>query len=132
MKVTTNVHVAINNSTIIIMLPKYIMEFHHLLQKNILRYTYPCEMQDHYFLDIPCNGPPPSADLQYRSIITSFLHAWYHAVFRVVCRGIYISTRCDVELLTQGMEFTHNGNVTFSQDVVVLTKLSNWQDSSCL
>ena len=33
---------------------------------------------------------------------------------------------------TCNMEFTRNGNATFSRDAVVLTKLSNWQDSSCL
>ena len=68
----------------------------------------------------------------YRSIITSFLHAWCHAVFHMllpkICRGIYISTRHDVTLpqvvFTHNVEFAHNGNVTFSRGVVVLTKLS--------
>ena len=45
------------------------------------------------------------------------LHAWCHAVFRVlitkVCHGIYISTRRDV-VFTQDVEFTRDGNVTFS------------------
>ena len=73
-------------------------------------------------------------------------YAWCHAVFLVlipkICREIYISTRRDVALprvvFTRDLEFTHNveftrdGNVTFSQDEVVLTKLSNWQDSNCL
>ena len=53
-----------------------------------------------------------------------------------VCRGIYISTRRDVALpqvvFTRDVEFTRDGNMTFSRDVVVLTKLSNWQDSSCM
>ena len=30
------------------------------------------------------------------------------------------------------VEFTHDENVAFSRDVVVLTKLGNWQDSTCL
>ena len=33
---------------------------------------------------------------------------------------------------THDVEFTRDGNMVFSQDAVVLTKLSNWQDSSCL
>ena len=68
------------------------------------------------------------------------LHAWCHAVFHVlitkVSRGIYISTRRDVTLprvvFTRDVKFTCDGNVTFSQDTVMLTKLSNWQDSNCL
>ena len=35
-------------------------------------------------------------------------------------------------VFTQDVEFTHDGNVTFSRDAVVLTKLSNWQDSNCV
>ena len=35
-------------------------------------------------------------------------------------------------VFTQDVEFTHDGNVTLSQDAVMLTKLSNLQDSSCL
>ena len=84
------------------------------------------------------------------------VHAWCHAVFRMliakVCRGIYISKRRDMALprvsvhgvyvtrlvftrhveFIRDVEFTRDGNVTFSRDAVVLTKLSNWQDSSCL
>ena len=37
----------------------------------------------------------------------------------------------DMEFI-HDVEFTSDRNVTFSQDAVVLTKLSNWQDSSCL
>ena len=78
--------------------------------------------------------------IQYRSIITSFLYAWCHTVFRVlipkICREIYISTRHDMALprvvFTRDVEFTRDGNVTFSRDEVVLIKLSNWQDSTCL
>ena len=33
---------------------------------------------------------------------------------------------------TPQQNFTHDGNKTFSHNVVVLTKLSNWQDSNCL
>ena len=32
----------------------------------------------------------------------------------------------------QDVAFTHDGIVTFPRDMVVLTKLNNWQDSSCL
>ena len=64
----------------------------------------------------------PTAIIEPWSIITSFLHAWCHAVFCVlitrVCHGIYISTRRDVALprvvFTQDVEFTRNRNVTFS------------------
>ena len=35
-------------------------------------------------------------------------------------------------VFTRDMEFTHDVNVKFSRNAVVLTKLSNWQDSSCL
>ena len=73
-------------------------------------------------------------------------HAWCHAVFRVlipkIAVEIYISTRRDVALprvvftrdvaFTRDVEFTRDGNVTFSRDEVVLTKLGNWQDSTCL
>ena len=38
---------------------------------------------------------------------------------------------CDAEF-TRDVEFTRDGNVTFLQDEVVLTKLGNWQDSTCL
>ena len=37
----------------------------------------------------------------------------------------------DVEF-TCDVEFTRNGNVIFSRDEVVLSKLGNWQDSTCL
>ena len=44
-----------------------------------------------------------------------------------------ISMRCDVAssrvVLTQDVAFTRDGIVTFP---VVLTKLNNWQDPSCL
>ena len=33
---------------------------------------------------------------------------------------------------TRDVAFTHDGIVTFTRDVVVLTKLNNRQDSSCL
>ena len=62
-------------------------------------------------------------------------HAWCHAVFRVlipkIAVEIYISTRRDVAF-TRDVEFTRDGNVTLSRDEVVLTKLGNWQDSTCL
>ena len=35
-------------------------------------------------------------------------------------------------VFTQDLEFIRDGNVTFSRNAVVLIKLSNWQDSSCL
>ena len=35
-------------------------------------------------------------------------------------------------VFTQDMEFTRDGNMTFSRDKVVLTKLGNWQDLTCL
>ena len=82
----------------------------------------------------------------------NFIYAWCHTVFHMliakVCHGIYISTRRDMALpqvvftrdmeftcnveFTCNMEFTCDRNVIFSWDPVVLTKLSNWQDSSCL
>ena len=34
--------------------------------------------------------------------------------------------------LPRDVEFTRDGNVTFSWDEVVITKLGNWQDSTCL
>ena len=47
-----------------------------------------------------------------------------------------ISTRCDVALprvvFTRDMAFTNDGIMTFLRDMVVLTKLNNLQDSSCL
>ena len=56
--------------------------------------------------------------------------------------NLYLSTRRDVALprvvftrdvaFTRDVEFTRDGNVTFSRDEVVLTKLGNWQDSTCL
>ena len=35
-------------------------------------------------------------------------------------------------VFTRDAEFTRDGNMTFSRDEEVLTKLSNWQDSSSL
>ena len=35
-------------------------------------------------------------------------------------------------VFTQDMTFTHDGVMTFSHYMVVLTKLNIWQDSSCL
>ena len=71
--------------------------------------------------------------LNYNFIFTLVVS---RSILRINCRGIYISTKRDVALpqvvFTQDVEFTRDGNVTFSRDAVVLTKLSNWQDSSCL
>ena len=77
--------------------------------------------------------------LNYNFIFYTHGHAWCHAVFRVliakVCCGIYISMKRNVALppvvftrdveFTCDVELTRDGNVTFSQDVVVLTILSN-------
>ena len=95
----------------------------------------------------------------YLYVCTVLLNYWCHAVFRVliakvchgiyisirrvfrvliakVCHGIYISIRRGMALplvvFTRDVEFKDDGNITFSQDTVVVTKLSNWQDSSCL
>ena len=57
-------------------------------------------------------------------------HAWCHAVFRVsnakVSRG-----NTDFHKMWH-VAFTRNRIMTFTRDVVVLTKLNNQQDSSCL
>ena len=61
--------------------------------------------------------------LQYRSIITSFLHAWCHEVFRVLipntCHGIYISMRRDVALprvvFTRDVEFTRDMEFSYTR-----------------
>ena len=65
------------------------------------------------------------------------------SISRVNCQKKFaVESRRDVEfpqvVFTQDVEFTHNveftcdGNMTFLRDAVVLTKLSNWLDSSCL
>ena len=71
----------------------------------------------------------------------------YNFIFAVVpCSILHVNcqslpwnlyfTRHDVALpqvvFTRDVEFTCDGNMTSSRDAVVLTKLSNWQDSSCL
>ena len=69
-------------------------------------------------------------------------HAWCHAVFRVsnayVSRGNtdFHETRRGIETWylheTWHVAFTRDGIMTFTHGVVMLTKLNNRQDSSCL
>ena len=71
------------------------------------------------------------------------LHLWYHTVFHVLIavKSIFprdIKWHCHEWYLHEtwnlyaNVVFTRDGNVTFSHKAVVLTKLSNWQDLSCL
>ena len=67
------------------------------------------------------------------------VHMWCHAVFRMSNAKfpveIQISMRQDVELPRDEMwhvAFTRDGIVTFTRDVVMLTKLNNRKNSSCL
>ena len=70
------------------------------------------------------------------------VHEWCHEVFRVLNAKVPVEIciftrrdlafRCGIYTNFGTWHFTRDGIVTFTRDIVVLTKLNNRQDSSCL
>ena len=105
------------------------------------------EMKELYNYDSPCRSKPMA-----RVVFSTMVPLNYNFIFTCVDTCVatqyfacqmpkfpvvfYISMRHDVALpgvvFTQEVAFTHDGIVTFPHHMVVLTKLNNWQDLSCL